>query len=78
MIEAKNIKLNGDLLEMQFKYDTESKFEYFCYDIKNDKIIKLSDPDSKNIDWIYSHLIIPLLKQIEEGNLKDSYRSVWY
>ena len=78
MIMAKNISLNGDLLEMLLKYDTEENYEYFCYDIKNDKIIALSHPESKNIGWIYSHLIIPLLRQIENGNLKDTFFQAWY
>ena len=78
MIQAKDIKLNGDLLEMQLKYNTEEKFEYFCYDIKKDKIISLSHPETKHIDWIYSHLIYPLLKQIRDGKLDSTFSQVWY
>lgn len=78
MIMAKDIRLNGNLLEMRLKYDTEKNYEYFCYDIKKDKIVALSHPENKNIGWIYSHLIIPLLKQIEDGNLKETFSQVWY
>ena len=78
MIEAKKIKLNGNLLEMQLKYDTEEKFEYFCYDIKNDKIVKISNPEVKNINFIYQHLLLPLLKQIESGKLEEKYFSMRY
>jgi len=78
MIQAKDIRLNGDLLELQLKYDTEEDFEYFCYDVKKDKIITLSHPENKRIEWIYSHLINPLLEQIEEGNLENTFYQKWY
>lgn len=77
MIEAKNIIVDNNLISLEYKYNDDG-FYKLTYDIKKEEVIETEDVDFESKDvFIYRHLIIPLLKQIEGGKVDKTFFSMW-
>ena len=80
MIEAKNIKLDNEIVSLEYKSDLDDKFQKLIFNIKDFKIIETSIKENTQVRnyMLYSHLMKPIVKLIEEGKLKDTFQNTWY
>lgn len=78
MIEAKNIEMNGNLISLEYKTDIDDNYEKLTFDINTLEIKETSiliDNFRNNI--LYSHLMKPLIKLIENSKLESEFRNIW-
>lgn len=80
MIEAKNIRLDGDLLSLKYKSGLDDEYQKLVFNIKTDEIIETSVQNATKYrnSIIHAHLIKPLIKKIENNELKEEYTNIWY
>ena len=79
MIEAKNIKLENDILSFEYKSGLDKDYESLSFNIKTDEIVSSSIEMTSNREGLLrTKLIKKLLNQIENNNLKEEYTNIWY
>lgn len=79
IIKARKIKINGDILSLEYKSDLDKDYESLMYDIKKDKIIetRVKEISETREEILYSHLINPILNLYKEGNLEETFVRMW-
>ena len=80
MIEAKNIKINGDLISLEYKSDLDDSYQKLIFNTKTFEIIETSIKEDTQVRnyMLNTHLMKPLVKLLNENKLKDAFQEVWY
>ena len=79
MIEAKNIRLEGKIISLEYKYELNEEYESLSFNIDTFNITNNSNKvDEHTFDKLYIHLMKPLSKMAKNKELKSEFISQWY
>lgn len=80
MIEAKNIKVDGKLISLDYKSDLDESYQKLVFNVDTFEVIETSINENSQVRnyMLYSHLMKPLVEKLKDNKLSDSFEEIWY
>lgn len=80
MIEAKDIKVDGNLISLNYKSDLDDSYQKLIFNIDTYEVVETSINENTQVRnyMLYAHLMKPLVEKLKENKLSDTFVNIWY